>query len=407
VLNNKVVERITPFLDDSDLLPAAKKLGENFKRSFVGSYVLGLGFTMRPSEAAELIQREARNADALRPYLNGSDQNSDPSQSPSRWVIHFFDWELAKAETYPDLLDIVKEKVKPERDQLGTNATAIDRKRRWWQFARSTLQLYDCISRFDRVLVTCKHGKYASFAFHEKPTIVFDIALVVFAIGDYARFSVLQSDLHHHWARKYGSTIRSDLRYTPSDVFETFPFPEEPESKFNLAQVGEAYHEHRRLLMLRMQLGLTKTYNLFHDPNLSPEVVAKASKQDADVAAEAYSGLIRLRELHLDMDNAVLTAYGWHESSDDGPVINLRHDFYEVDYLPENDRTRYTIHPDARRELLKRLLLLNHRRYAEEQAAAKTPRPAEGKKKSSATKSARGKQAGPSLFSGDDPIETL
>jgi len=74
---------------------------------------------------------------------------------------------------------------------------------------------------------------------------------------------------------------------------------------------------------------------------------------------------------------------------------------------PTVARTRYTIHPDARRELLKRLLLLNHRRYAEEQAAAKTPRPAEGKKKSSATKSARGKQAGPSLFSGDDPIETL
>ena len=89
------------------------------------------------------------------------------------------------------------------------------------------------------------------------------------------------------------------------------------------------------------------------------------------------------------MDNAVLASYGWHEPSDDGPAIELRHDFYEVDYLPENDRTRYTIHPDARRELLKRLLLLNHKRYAEEQAAAKTNRPAVGKKKSAAQKSGR------------------
>lgn len=39
---------------------------------------------------------------------------------------------------------------------------------------------------------------------------------------------------------------------------------------------------------------------------------------------------------------------------------------YEVDYLPENDRIRYTIHPDARKEVLKRLLLLNHERYEEE-----------------------------------------
>ena len=59
------------------------------------------------------------------------------------------------------------------------------------------------------------------------------------------------------------------------------------------------------------------------------------------------------------MDNAVLAAYGWSD-------IDLRHDFYEVDFLPENDRVRFTIHPDARREVLKRLLLLNHERWGEE-----------------------------------------
>jgi len=31
-----------------------------------------------------------------------------------------------------------------------------------------------------------------------------------------------------------------------------------------------------------------------------------------------------------------------------------------VDYLPENDRVRFTIHPEARKEVLKRLLELNH-----------------------------------------------
>jgi len=51
--------------------------------------------------------------------------------------------------------------------------------------------------------------------------------------------------------------------------------------------------------------------------------------------------------------DAVLKAYG-------GEDIYLAHDFYEVDYLPENDRVRYTISPDARKEVLKRLLKLNH-----------------------------------------------
>ncbi len=49
----------------------------------------------------------------------------------------------------------------------------------------------------------------------------------------------------------------------------------------------------------------------------------------------------------------------------------------DVETLPENDRTRYTITPQARKELLTRLLKLNHHRAAEEQnatlAQAKSP----------------------------------
>ena len=59
------------------------------------------------------------------------------------------------------------------------------------------------------------------------------------------------------------------------------------------------------------------------------------------------------------MDQAVLEAYGWMD-------IDLAHDFYKVDYLPENDRVRYTISPEARKEVLKRLLELNHKIHEEE-----------------------------------------
>jgi hypothetical protein len=40
--------------------------------------------------------------------------------------------------------------------------------------------------------------------------------------------------------------------------------------------------------------------------------------------------------------------------------------FFEVDYLQENDRARYTISPDARKEVLKRLLKLNHEIHEQE-----------------------------------------
>jgi hypothetical protein len=69
--------------------------------------------------------------------------------------------------------------------------------------------------------------------------------------------------------------------------------------------------------------------------------------------------ILELRRLHREMDETVLKAYGWTD-------IHLAHDFYEVDYLPENDRTRYTISPAARKEILKRLLKLNHAIHAQE-----------------------------------------
>ncbi|GIV55418.1 MAG: hypothetical protein KatS3mg040_0186 [Candidatus Kapaibacterium sp.] len=106
---------------------------------------------------------------------------------------------------------------------------------------------------------------------------------------------------------------------------------EMPEPFQRAARVGGEYHEHRRQIMLARQLGLTKTYNLFHDPACT----------DDDI--------VRLRELHAEMDRAILACYGWED-------VDLRHDFYP------NDRRqmRFTVSPEARRELLLRLVEVNY-----------------------------------------------
>jgi hypothetical protein len=62
------------------------------------------------------------------------------------------------------------------------------------------------------------------------------------------------------------------------------------------------------------------------------------------------------------MDETVLNAYGWED-------INLAHDFYKVEYLPKNDRVRYTTSSDARKEVLKSLLKLNHAIHEQEDKA--------------------------------------
>jgi hypothetical protein len=183
--------------------------------------------------------------------------------------------------------------------------------------------------------------------------------------------------------------LEERLQYSPTDCFNTFAFPGDIWNTSNptLANIGEKYHEHRRVLMLNLWLGLTDVYNLFHDPKLEDALkkhfdarVKKDPKgenipEEHRLAALSYTyeaaieDIRMLRQLHVDLDNAVLNAYGWQD-------LDLGHNFHDVDTLPENDRTRYTISPEARKELLKRLLKLNHERAAEEAASGTNKKPA-------------------------------
>jgi len=206
--------------------------------------------------------------------------------------------------------------------------------------------------------------------------------LGVFPLDSYFYASILSSSIHNEWAWRYSSTLGTGtINYSPTACFETFSFPQEqsPEVGASLEQIGEKYYIHRQQLMLKMQLGLTKTYNQFHNKQLAVipdglpenEIEKKYGKETLNLwrhlsrtanacsVSEAVAGIFELRRLHKAMDETVLKAYGWTD-------INLAHDFYEVEYLPENDRIRYTISPAARREILKRLLELNHKIHARE-----------------------------------------
>ena len=170
---------------------------------------------------------------------------------------------------------------------------------------------------------------------------IFANTLVVFPFDTYAAFCALQSRVHEVWTRFFGSTLEDRLRYTPSDVFETFPFPANWETAPVLEAAGKEYYEFRADLMVRNDEGLTTTYNRFHDPN----------EYDIEIA--------RLRELHAAMDRAVLDAYGWA----DIPT--------GLQFLPDHEIDRYRWPDEVRDEVLARLLELNGKRTADEIRAAK------------------------------------
>ncbi len=371
ILDGKPAVAISALLDDALSLGEPKILNANANKSFIGEFLMGIGFVLTPQQADELIEKNARNAKVLSPYLIGDDLTTRPDQSPSRWAINFFDWSLEEATKYEDCMKIVREKVYPQRmkqkDKFG--------RENWWRYMRSRPDMHDAISGLPRVLVTARVSAHHFMALTHVQQ-VFSDRLVVIAFADHSIFALLSSTIHDAWAHRPGSTTHETRNtYFPTDAFETFPFPQPLLSddvthhapRTTLDAIGEQYHEHRRQIMLARQEGLTTTYNRFHD----------SDERSADIA--------RLRALHVEMDRAVAAAYGWED-------LALGHGFHET-----QQGVRFTLSESARREVLSRLLELNHRRYEEEQLADKMTRGQEDKmtKKAGAKGSAKkGKKSG-------------
>ena len=362
-LNDRHVGGITSYLTEgTDVVGNPYSLSENHNRVFKGHNVYGQGFVLSQSEAERLLANDARNADVIFPYQVGADLNSVPDQQPERYVINFRDWSLERASAYHEVFRLVMERVKPEREKNQRKA----RREKWWQYGDYASGLETAIQGHEKVLVRARIANI-----HSMVTVindrVFNEKVLVFVS---CPFFVMQSSIHEAWARFYSSTLRTDMQYTGSLCLDTFPFPI---SSTTGEELGRKYQEHRQTMMLTHREGLTRFYNRFHDPE------------------EKSDDIQKLRNLHVEMDQAVAAAYGWTD-------LELGHGFHET-----KQGVRFTISEPARREVLQRLLKLNHARYAEEvkqglhdkKGAAKKAAP----KKKAASKPAK-YEAG--LFDGED-----
>lgn len=311
-----------------------QRLSENVNIAFQGCIVLGKGFVLNPSDAQKWIDDDPRNAEVLFPYMNGQDLNSRPDASPSRWVIDLGERGEHEARTFILPWDRVTREVRPTRITKDREKypRMVDE---WWKFWNARPGLRKAIQGLDEVMTIVLHSK-SVMPVRVPADRVFSHALAVFATDDYVDQAVLSSSLHQFWAITFGSTLETRVRYTPSDVFETFPRPGPTDA---LNDIGRTLDVERRDIMLRRDLGLTKLYNLVSDPDIG-------NSADRDVA--------RMREIHVGLDNAVMKAYGW----DDVPLDHGFHTYRQME--------RWTVSPAARVEILDRLLEENHRRYAEE-----------------------------------------
>lgn len=462
-LDGRAVEEITSYLFHSggDEKPAPLQVNES--KSFIGNFLLGMGFTFDDSgtneaaspiaEKERLVSVHARNAEIIFRYINGGEVNERPEQSHTRYVINFDDWPLRRgdcgfrwieadeaerseclrrgivpldypdsvAADYPDLLQVVQQKVLPERlnqdDKGGRD--------KWWLHLRTRQPLYAAIRSLERILVrSLTSTNFPTFTFLPNG-MVYDQTLIVFAYQAASVLGLLCSRCHEEWALFFGASMKDDPRYNVDECFKPFPFPAGFETNAALEAAGREYYEFRAALMQDLWLGLTEIYNLFHSPDdealarLEALYRKRAANSDwrttervpADCSslkayatpAAALAGVQRLRDLHAAMDTAVLTAYGWTDLLPECTcefLLDYEEDESESGAAESTGRKkkkpwRYRWPDEVRDEVLARLLKLNAERAEEERlagvAAAATELPKKrGRRKSGAATASGG-----------------
>ena len=357
ILDGQIESDISPSLTSQRTDPA-KPLLQNVGKVYAGPFVYGDGFLLTVEESRSMISAAPENAEVILPYLIGQDINGNKTHAPSRYVISFEERTEEEARKYFLPFGRLKRDVFPIRNAMNPPARDMRVKTQWWKFFHPRLTLIEALKRCDAVCARSQVSTHHAVAIVPSALIPSHFVIVFLGPVDLV-FPIIQSGFHEEWVWSTASSLGgfNNTRYIQRDCFQTFPFPRnyfsEPVLFAAVVTAGRNYHEHRKQILLSREEGLTKMYNRFHD------------------SADESSDIAQLRRLRIEMDQAVLDAYGWSG-------LDLDHGFHET-----KKSVRYTFNESARREVLNRLLALNHQRYADEVSAGLH------EKKSKAKKSAK------------------
>ena len=280
-------------------------LRANLGISHRGFQLIGAGFIVEPARAAVLGLGTTVGLDKyIRPYRNGRDLTHSPR---GVMAIDLFGLEIDEVrERFPALFQHVLEHVKPDRDQNARRSYRDN----WWIHGEPRRAFRPALVGLSCYIATVETAKFRTFQFLDI-NIAPDNKLIAIASDQAYLLGVLSSEIHGCWALASGSRlgVGNDPVYVKTRCFEPFPFPilndDQQQRIGNLAEQLDAHR--KRQQAAHPDLTLTGMYNVLEKLR-SGEVLSAKER----VIHE--HGLVSvLRQLHDEIDAAVLDAYGWSD----------------------------------------------------------------------------------------------
>ena len=299
-VKHRSVLRLNPDLSpDSDVATAAANLlMSNKGLSFRGVTLVGLGFLLNDAEAAAL-RSDPHYSSVIRPYMHGRDFLQ---RSRNLWVIDFGTMSESEARHWPLAFDIVRDRVKPERDSMRREG----RRRNWWRFGEAAPALRTAVSGTKQFIATAYVSKHRVFAFIGGDTVP-DDKLVVIALPDPYYVGVLSSSHHLFWSLRAGGRLEDRPMYNKLRCFDPFPFPASSTTlRERIASTAVRIDALRRAAQARDgRVTLTDLYNVVEKLRSGQKLTSK------DRAIHEASACGSLKDQHEALDALVAEAYGW------------------------------------------------------------------------------------------------
>lgn len=336
--------KIGPNLTSAVTLRQAEGLHSN------GFMLAGSGFIVEREFAAQLGKCER-----IRAYRNGRDLAQNPR---GVYLIDLFGLTEAQArDDFPALFQHVLTHVKPERDQNRREKM----RQSWWIVAEPRVGFRKAVAGQRRYIATVETSKHRFFEFLDAD-IAPDHKLNVVATEDAFVMGALSSALHVTWALAKGSRlgVGNDPVYLQTKCLRTFPFPaataEQTERIRSLAEQLDAHR--KRQQAAHPDLTMTGMYNVLEKLRSGEPLTAK------ERVIHEHGLVSVLRQIHDDIDAAVLDVYGW---SDLLPLLRVAHGNDAVLPLPQaGEGSKAEAKRAFEEAILERLVALNAERAAEE-----------------------------------------
>jgi hypothetical protein len=303
--------RILPDLTIGVNLSKVRPLVSNQNLSSRGVQLIGSGFKVTPDQGKQLGLGTINGAENhIRLYRNGRDVTST---ARNMMVLDLFGLPIEEVQMrYPEIYQWVLERVKPERDQNNRK----NYRENWWIFGEPRSNFRPALIDLEKFIVTPATSKHRFFTFLDKRVLP-DDALINFAFDDGYFLGVLSSTCHVNWVLANGSILGPTPRYINSKCFENFPFPDATDAqKVCISELAEQLDSHRnRQQATHPGLTLTDMYNVLVKVSAGEPLNAK------DQTTHQQGLISILNQLHNDINEAVLEAYGWATSLNDEEIL--------------------------------------------------------------------------------------